>query len=131
MIHALAKIKMGARIASEPFIWLDNTANSDELVGHILSALRDEKKVSPNPANWSDHAKEYLRKIGLNKEKELYDGSKYVQIVKQGKIISFCPTINLPKGGFTNISPQKIAVAEDDDVIKIKLALEDAFNLCE
>jgi|SRR5579872_2835916 len=113
LLYGMAKIKMGARIAVDPFIWFEMDVSNEVVLSYIKRALSQNYQVLSNPENWATHTKEFLNKLGIKKEKELYDGSKYVEIARDEGMLTFYPHCKSEKGGFVGIKGQKINIRED------------------
>lgn len=132
LIHSLSKIKMGASIASEPYIWLDENSSSNKVVDQLLYALGKTKNDLPNPENWASFSKEFIAAVGLKKQSDLYKQCINVTVVKENGVISFIPMVNKGNKGFENvIPPEKVEINADENVEEIRTALEKAFEKCE
>lgn len=130
LIHGDARVKMGASVAAEPFIWLDIASAAPEIVQALRDTWSREHGVLPNPVSWDAQEKEFFSKTGLKSHRELYNKSKYVFASLDKGLIRFRPTNNLGSQGFALIKSQSIEVDENAEPDKIGSALNQAFELC-
>jgi len=137
LLHANIKAMSGFSIASEPFVQIPE---SDVSVNTIADAIKaslnnDDTKRVPDPKNWGEHSKEFLRKAGLKSSKELHKQTTLLCGIekKDGNII-FTPTKHAekPDEGFVNKSKDETVVvpatASNQEIIE---ALELAFGKCK
>jgi hypothetical protein len=132
LIHGLSNIKMGASIASEPFIWIDGAEGIEKVIKQLLIALNNNKVGLPNPASWEALSKEFIKSIGLKSMNELHDEVISLGVMeKDGKMI-FTPLKNLgSRKGFINVSKDKIEVNLNAGEQEITKALNEALDRCE
>jgi hypothetical protein len=121
---------MGLGIASEPFIWLDESTPLQEIVKGLVYALSETKTGLPNPSDWKESAKEFLKNIGLKKQSDLYKDSVHVSVLRKNGVWFFTP-MKKEGRGFVNVSKEKIQVPEKASIEEISRALEEALNKCE
>lgn len=132
LIHSLSKVKMGASIASAPYIWLEEDAPPKVFVDALLYALSEAKEGLPNPENWASFSKDFIAAIGLKKQSDLYKQSISINVLKKEDVIIFTPTSNNRSKGFVNIVPVvKIEVGTNQSVEEIASSLKIAFESCE
>lgn len=137
IIFGLSKTVSGFRIASEPFISIqEDEAGADTIADAIKASLcNDDNKRLPDPKNWSEFNKNFLQKIGLKSLKELDNPkTKLVSISQdEGKII-FNPMrpAEKPDNGFINKSESEtvavLITASNQDIVT---AYELALSKCE
>lgn len=137
LVHADRKAVSGFRIASEPFIQLsEDDADVNAITDAIQASLNnDDAKRVPDPKNWGEFNKEYLRKTGLKSLKELHKPTtKSISISKEEDKIIFTPTqpAEKPDEGFLHKGKDEAVIvpvtASNQDIIE---ALELAFSKCE
>jgi hypothetical protein len=125
IIFGSSKTVSGFRISSEPFIKIqEDEANTDAVVNAIKASLNtDDTKRVPDPKNWSEHNKNFLKKIGLKSLKELDNPTtKCVSIGEDESKIIFTPTRSAkkPDKGFLHKSPNEavtvLATASNQDI---------------
>jgi hypothetical protein len=132
LIHSLSKVHMGASIASEPYVWLNDNVQKDILVQTLLNALDESKENLPNPENWSFILKDFLNGIGLKKQSDLYNHSISVNVIRKDDVVIFTPMSNNGSKGFVNIVPDKKSqVGVSASFEEMTLALEKALDNCE
>lgn len=132
LIHSLSTIEMGASIASEPYIWIDETTGLESIVEKILVALKNNKFGLPNPSSWEASAKEFFKSAGLKSNKELHDNVICVEILQLNDKLFFTPMVNLgARKGFMNVSKEKIEVEINKGMVEIASALELALSKCK
>jgi hypothetical protein len=131
LIHAISRVQMGAGIASEPFVWVDELTPLHEIVKEINYALKQTKTGLPNPTDWKEFENFFLKNIGLKKQSDLYKDSIHVIIVKRDGVIFFTPTKNQGSRGFINVSKENIEISENADIEEVSKALEEALYKCE
>jgi len=138
LLHANRKTVSGFSIASEPFILItEGNSNANAITNAIKAVLNtDNSNRVPDPKNWPEHNKEFLKKTGLKSLKELNaPTTMHCGIKKENGDIIFTPTKHAekPDGGFLNKSkdePNIIVpfIASDDEITRV---LEVAFSKCE
>jgi hypothetical protein len=132
LIHSVSTIDMGAGIASEPYIWMEEAAGLDNIVEQILFALNNSKSGLPNPSSWAAFGREFLKSAGLKSSKELHDNVASVGILEVNEKLIFTPTANLGfRKGFTNVTKEKTEVDLRKGTAAVVLALEEALSKCE
>lgn len=131
LIYGLARIKMGASIPTEPYIWLDFDTPEQQIIENLRLALDQGNKVLPNPKSWEAQEKDFLDKIGLKSQKELYSGAKYVFVNQEKGVWTFSPSCNLGKQGITSMKGKSISVKDSNNFTDISESLQQAFELCQ
>jgi hypothetical protein len=131
LIYGLSKIQMGANIASEPYIWLNESNSLHELVKQLFFALSQNKSDLPNPIDWKESASGFLKNAGLKKKTDLYKDSIHVGVQKKDGILYFTPTKNQGRKGFVNASNGEIEITENAGIEEIGKAIQEAFDKCE
>lgn len=139
LLHADRKAVSGFRLAWEPFIRIpesDFTANTMAYaIKEVIKASENEERV-PNPKNWLENGKQFLKNTGLKSLKELdATSTKYCGIGKGHNNIVFTPTkhAEAPDKGFVNKSKNEPNItvpfsASDEEIVQ---ALELALSKCE
>jgi len=99
------KTVSGFGIASEPYFNISDTeATVDNIVNAIRASLcNDDNKRVPNPQDWKQFNKDFLKKIGLKSLKELDNHlNKNVVITEKEMKITFIPSrpAEKPNTGF-------------------------------
>ncbi len=138
LLHANRKAVSGFSVASEPFIQIaESDADANIITDAIKAVLNnDDSKRVPDPKNWAEHSKEFLKKAGLKSSKELNNLTTiYCGIEKKDGNIIFTPTRHAekPDEGFVNKSkdePDIVTplVASNQEIME---ALKLAFSKCE
>ncbi|MFD2920464.1 hypothetical protein ACFS6H_12125 [Terrimonas rubra] len=131
LIHGVSSLKTGGGIASEPFIWLDDSAPFSRIVEDLMFALSKTQTGLPMPGSWSEFTKEFLKKIGLKRQRDLSKDSLRVSVLNINGLLNFIPMKNLGNGGFENVSGDKIIISEKETVEQIFFSLEQAFAQSE
>lgn len=108
LLHADRKAVSGFKLAWDPFIYIsEGDYNANVMVNAIKEVIKqseNEERV-PNPKNWAENSKQFLKKTGLKTMKELdADSTKYCGIDGSNDSIIFTPTkhAELPDRGFVN-----------------------------
>jgi hypothetical protein len=132
IIHCLSKVKMGASIATEPFIVLKGSTSLEEIMTHLLVAMSKSQTNLPNPKDWKTFSSEFLKSMGFQNYKDLHKNSLLVNVNKDEGMLIFSPTINLgAKDGFRNLSDKIIKVHADEKIAELANSLQNALNNCE
>ena len=131
LIHSLSKIEMGGSIASAPFIWIVGDDSLNKVAEQLKYVLSKSETGLPNPLNWGESAKNFLKNIGLKKHSDLYKNTLHVGVLKKGNIIYFTPMKNLGSEGFINVTAPEITINENCIIEEIAHALQGAFDKCE
>lgn len=131
LVYCISKIEMGAGVATEPFIWLEQGATNEQTITAILVAMSQSKTGLPNPKSWPAFTKEFIQNVGLKKESDLYKNSKNVTVLHMDGKITFTPTENNGSKGFVNVPQAEIQLPDTASVEELGMALEAAFNKCE
>lgn len=131
LVHSLSRLQMGASVASGPFVWLDGSALLSEVVEQMKEALNNCNAGLPNPTEWQEQAKEFLKKTGLKKQSDLYKDSVLVKVHEKRGVLIFTPMKNQGSKGYINVSKETIEVSAKASTEKISKALEEALNKCE
>ncbi len=132
LIHGLSKIKMGASIASEPFIWIDANTGIEKVIQQILAVLETNQILLPNPVNWESHSKDFLKKIGLRSIKDLHNNVKNIGILEKDGKIFFTPMKNLgSKLGYVNVDEKVFDVEKNASISEIASVLLNSLAKCE
>lgn len=131
LIHNVAKLQMGAGIASEPFVWLDGNSPYTVVAEQLLNVLNVIPGDLPNPANWKESANNFLRSIGLKKQSDLYKNSIHVGVLQKDQYLYFTAMKNLGSKGFVNVSKDKMGIDANAEIEDIAKVLKDALNMCE
>ena len=130
------KTVSGIMIASEPYFNIsESEANADIIANAIKASLcNDDNERVPNPKDWKQSGKDFLKKIGLNSMKELdNDSNKYVSITEDSMQIIFRPSrpAAKPDKGFVNKnSDEHFTISTKASNQEITLVLESAFDAC-
>lgn len=131
LIHSLSRTDLGS-VATEPFIWLEITAPVEEITKQTLQALNSSKSGLKAPKDWDMQLKDFLKKIGLTKEDELYDGVIYVEALKKDQMITFTPMINMGKRkGVVNVPKLQFKIEANKSTDEISVALQNALDKSE
>lgn len=139
LLHADRKAVSGFRLAWKPFIRISEKDFTDDVVVNaikeVLKESSNEERV-PDPKNWSENSKQFLKDIGLKSLKELEAfTTKYCSIGKDNDKIVFIPTkhAEMPDKGFVNKSKgeHNVIISIDASNEEIAQALEVALNRCE
>ena len=136
LIHGHRIATTGVRLGSEPFINLQEGAESNEVVRAIRSALsNDDSTRVPHPKDWKQFNAEFLKKTGLKSLKRLlHPYAKLVAVGEKNNEIIFTPTIpaKKPDSGFLFMGEaDKVAVLSKASNQEIFSAFELALNRCE
>ncbi len=132
LIHGVSRTKEGIGVANDPYVWMDIQEPLEDVVRQILIALSESDKPVQTPSDWVKFLKSVLEKMGLTKNKELYQSTLNVSVSKKGNSIGFMPTVNTgAKTGFRNGKYEKVEVDESSGIPAIALALQDALSKCE
>ncbi len=136
ILFGFGKTVSGFTIATEPFINISEVeANPNAIVNAIKKSLvNDNTQRLPNPKNWSEFNKSFLKRIGLKSLKELDNReTKLVAISEDGNNIIFEPMRfqDRPGKGYVNLDEDEIIKignsAADADIFK---AYESALSKC-
>lgn len=131
LVYCISKIEMGAGVATEPFIWLEQGATNEHAISAVLVAMSQSKIGLPNPKSWPAFTKEFIQNVGLKKESDLYKNSINVTALHVDRKITFTPTENKGSKGFVEMSQAEIQLPDTASVEELGKALEAAFNMCE
>lgn len=133
IIFGQRKTVSGVRIASEPFITIaENEGDINAIANAIKASLsNDDSQRIPNPQNWNEFNKNFLKQIGLKSPKELDNPeTKLVAISDDGNYITFDPMQfqAKPDKGYLNLNEEEtvsvVNTASNDDIVAAyKLAL--------
>jgi len=136
IVFGESKTVSGFRIASEPYFNIsESEANTDILASAIKASLcNDDDKRVPNPKDWKQSGKDFLKKIGLKSMKELDNRSnKNVSISEDGMHITFTPSrpAKKPDKGFLHKDKtEAVKVATTASNQEIIEAYESAVSKC-
>jgi hypothetical protein len=131
LVYCVSKIEMGAGIATEPFIWLEKGATSEQVVTASLVAMSQSKIGLPNPKDWPSFAKDFIKNIGLAKESDLYKNSISLSVLHMDKTITFSPMKNNGGKGYVNVKDSEIKLKDDAGIEELIEAFELALSRCE
>ena len=138
LLHADRKAVSGFRLAWEPFIRIsenDFTAYvMANAIKEVIKASENGERV-PDPKNWSENSKQFLKNMGLKSSKELYAiTTKHCGIDKENDNILFTPSkpAEKPDEGFLYKKKDEAIrvpdIASDEEIVS---ALELALSRCE
>ena len=136
IVFGEAKTISGFRIASAPYFNISKVdANPDVIVDAIKGSLcNDDDTIVPNPTDFKQSGKDFLKNIGLKSMRELDDRSnKYVSIKDDGIQITFTPLrpADKPDKGFVNFkNSESFAVSLTASNQEIMEAYESALSKC-
>ena len=132
IIHSSSKVINGFNIATEPYFKLDITSPLSDVVRKLLEAMRASKEGLPNPTNWNEFQKEYLKNIGLRSHKDLYKGYIFCDIFEENEKILITPTVNKGiDGGFSYLPDKTVQISSNKSIDEICDALKKAIDACE
>lgn len=136
LLHSNKKTVSGFSLASEPFIQISEAeANIDTITIAIKKVLTvDSEERVPDPKNWSDFSKEFLKKSRLRSSKELYKKSNFCCLIRrENENIIFTPTQHEKKieGGFSHKNKEEITVSYTASDAEIFLMFGLALSKCE
>lgn len=137
LIHANAKAVSGFDVASEPFIQLsENSTNETIVTSSIKEALKNDDNIRvPDPKDWNEFHKDFLKKAGLKSLKVLDKSTTLCCVITSGNgQIIFTPTKHSekPDRGFSHMSIEnEIVVSYLSPDSEIHEALELALKKCE
>ena len=137
VIFGQSKTVSGFRIASEPYFNISELdADPDVIVTAIKASLcNDDNKKAPDPKDWKQLQKDFLKKVGLKYIKELDNHSnKYVAVTEDGKHITFTPSrpAEKPNKGFLHKDKtESIKVDATASNQEIMEAYESTISKCE
>jgi hypothetical protein len=110
LLHADRKAVSGFRLAWKPFIRIsENDFTADVMANAIKEVIKESgiEERAPDPKNWSENSKQFLKDTGLKSLKELNAfTTKHCGIDKDNGNIVFTPTKHAepPDQGFVNKS---------------------------
>lgn len=137
LLHANKKAVSGFSLASDPFIRISETEASLNIIGHAIKKVLsvDDATRVPNPKNWSEFSKEFLKKAALKSSKELNKETTFCCVIrKENESIIFTPTEHekIPGEGFSHKRKEDtIIVSYTAPPEEIAQALELALSKCE
>ena len=135
IIHGQSKAASGFNVASTPYFNIPLAqANTDKIVHAIKESLcNDDSKRVPDPQDFREFEKEYLKSIGVRSMKELESNSQFVLICNNGQVLTFIPSYLIGKPGkgfyFKNKS-ETVQIDSDASDRDIMAALTLAFDKC-
>lgn len=120
-------------VASEPYVFLDETISYLELAKEVLKALDESKLNVECPNDWKEFRKNYLKSMEIKTMKELHKNSISLGVLKRDGILKFSPTKNMgSRQGFQySKSLSSVELPEDSSIEKIAEALKEALSRCE
>lgn len=123
----------GGGIASEPYVFLDDSVDYKELAKGVLDSLKDSKMNVERPKNFNDFSKSHLKLVKFKTFKELHTDSINVGASIKDGVLMFTPTKNMgSRQGFQySKSLSSVELPEDSSIEKIAEALEEALLRCE
>ena len=136
IVFGKSKTVSGFRVASEPYFNIAETEANADLIGNAIKAslCNDDNKRIPDPKNWKQSGKDFLKKIGLKTMKELDAPlNEYVTIAEDGLQITFTPSrpAEKPDKGFLyKDKSESVSIHYRATNQKIIEALELAFSKC-
>lgn len=137
LIHANTKVVSGFSVASEPFIQIaENNINKNIIADTVKSILKNDDSVrAPDPKNWNEFNKNFLKRTGLKSLKELDKVTTLCCIITNGNNnIIFTPTKHAepPDKGFSHMGKKdEVVISYTSSDEEIFQALELAFSKCE
>ncbi|TAM92953.1 MAG: DUF1436 family protein [Chitinophagaceae bacterium] len=137
LIFGTARTISGFRIGVEPYIRIAETEiNIDNITNAIKTSLKcSATEKIPDPKNWKEDDKIFLKKAGLKSLKELNKHStKTINIKKEGDNIIFIPTRHAekPDEGFLHKGEdEKVIIPSTASNQEILAAFVLAFDRCE
>ena len=136
IVYGESKTVSGLRVASEPYFNISETEANADLIGHAIKAslCNDDNKRIPDPKDWKQSGKDFLKKIGLKTMKELDNHlNKNMSIKEDGVQMTFTPSrpAKKPDKGFLyKNKSESVSInyrATNQEIIE---ALELAFSKC-
>jgi hypothetical protein len=139
LLHAERKAVSGFGLAWKPFIRISEIDYTPDIMANAIKEViiesENEERV-PDPKNWSENSKQFLKNTGLKSLNELHVvTTKYCGIDKDKNNIVFTPTKHAdpPDQGFVNKSKDEpnIIVSYTASNEEIAKAVEFALSKCE
>ncbi len=136
IVFGKSKPVSGFRVASEPYFNISETEANADLIGNAIKAslCNDDNKRIPDPKDWKQSGKDFLKQIGLKTMKELDNHlNKYVTIAEDGLQITFTPSrpAEKPHKGFLHKDEsESVSIKYRAANQEIIVALELAFSKC-
>lgn len=132
IIYPLNVTNNAGSIASEPFVFLDDTVSNVELAETLLKVLKKSKLNVERPKDWREFRKNYLKSLKVKTMNELHTNSINVGVIKKNGILELSPTRNMgSRKGFEyskNMPPIKLSA--ESTVEEIGEALEEVLSQC-
>ena len=136
IIFGNSKTVSGFRIATGPYFNIpDKETDSDAIANAIKASLCNDDNIRvPDPKDWKQYDKDFLKNIGLKAIKELDNPlNKCVAIKEDNMLISFTPyqPAKKPDKGFVNTAKsESISVVATASNYQIMEAYEFALSKC-
>ena len=135
--HACSKTTAGFLIHSEPFVSLDEDADTASLGARAMEVL-SSYRTNIEPPEWSSQEWKKLRSahykaIGVRSERELMAKGRFIDLDQDNGFITVTPSLNAGKRGndkgFVPLPDREIRV-ELGDVASVGDAILEAFRRC-
>ncbi|KAA2238861.1 DUF1436 family protein [Chitinophaga agrisoli] len=126
-LHANKLAVSGFALASDPYIQINEADFNENTLGEAIKSVLDvvgDERV-PDPVNWSEQSKEFLKKMGLKSQKELdARNTFFCDIELKRGVVIFTPTKHAepPDKGFVNKSKEEPTINVPFEVSNEELA---------
>jgi hypothetical protein len=133
-LNPMSETTSGIWIGTSPTVIIDETASPTIKGKYIRDVLRHSKEGVPDPSDWDDLIREFLKEVGIKSWSRFVKTALSCCVELEGYQLAFLPYRNLGSRehyNFVPIEDRKITISVDASDEELGLLLDKAFDACE